>query len=98
MPHKTKQNKTTHTPNIRPSRCAIEILRSTSKELSLTLDITEEIAVVSYEPDDEVKEKKNITLTQEVIPFYLEKLDQTAAENGGHLALGKVSFNFVAQI
>lgn len=62
------------------------------KELCLTLDITEEIAVVSYEPDDEVKEKKNITLTTEVIPFYLEKLDQTAAENGGHLALGKVSF------
>lgn len=64
---------------------------STTKELSLTLDITEEIAVVSYEPDDEVKEKKNITLTTEVIPFYLEKLDATAAENGGHLALGRVS-------
>lgn len=60
------------------------------KELSLTLDIPEEIAVVSYEPDDEVKEKKNITLTTEVIPFYLEKLDALAAENQGHLALGRV--------
>lgn len=65
------------------------------KELSLTLDITEEIAVVSYEPDDEVKEKKNITLTTEVIPFYLEKLDAIAAENGGHLALGRVSSFFL---
>lgn len=74
----------------------IESLQKTSqqirdhKELSLTLDITEEIAVVSYEPDDDVKEKKNITLTTEVIPFYLEKLDSIAAENGGHLALGRV--------
>lgn len=69
-----------------------------SKELSLTLDITEEIAVVSYEPDDEVKEKKNITLTTEVIPFYLEKLDATAAENGGHLALGKVCMIFYVRL
>lgn len=54
------------------------------------LDINEEIAVVSYEPDDEVKEKKNVTLTTEVIPFYLEKLEAIAQENNGHLALGKV--------
>lgn len=60
------------------------------KELSVSLDINEEIAVVSYEPDDEVKEKKNITLTTEVIPFYLEKLDAIAQEHGGHLALGRV--------
>lgn len=65
------------------------------KELSVTLDISEEIAVVSYEPDDDVKEKKNITLTTEVIPFYLEKLDNIAQENAGHLALGRVCFCFV---
>lgn len=46
--------------------------------------------MVSYEPDDEVKEKKQVTLTTEVIPFYLEKLDTIARENSGHLALGKV--------
>lgn len=50
-----------------------------------------EIAVVSYEPDDEVKEKKLVTLNNEVIPFYLEKLDDIARENNGFLALGKVS-------
>lgn len=66
----------------------------TIKELSTTLDINEEIAVVSYEPDDEVKEKKNVTLTTEVIPFYLEKLDAIAQENGGHLALGKVCHHY----
>lgn len=51
-----------------------------------------EIAVVSYEPDDEVKEKKLVTLNSEVIPFYLEKLEDIARDNGGHLALGKVDY------
>lgn len=60
------------------------------KELCITLNINEEIAVVSYEPDDEVKEKKQITLTTEVIPFYLEKLEAIVKENNGHLALAKV--------
>lgn len=55
-----------------------------------------EIAVVSYEPDDEVKEKKLVTLNSEVIPFYLEKLEDIARDNGGHLALGKVDeFNLL---
>lgn len=64
------------------------------KELCITLNINEEIAVVSYEPDDEVKEKKQITLTTEVIPFYLEKLEAIVKENNGHLALAKVIFFF----
>lgn len=46
--------------------------------------------MVSYEPDDDVKEKKLVTLNSEVIPFYLEKLEDIARDNGGHLALGKV--------
>jgi prostaglandin-H2 D-isomerase / glutathione transferase len=50
-----------------------------------------EIAIVSYEPDDQVKEKKMITLTQEVIPFYLTKMNSVAKENDGHLVLNKVS-------
>jgi len=32
-----------------------------------------------------------ITLTQEVIPFYLTKLNVIAKENGGHLVLNRVS-------
>ncbi|EAT36154.2 AAEL011741-PB [Aedes aegypti] len=47
------------------------------------------IAIVAYEPDDMVKEKKMITLTNEVIPFYLTKLNVIAKENNGHLVLGK---------
>lgn len=50
-----------------------------------------EIAIVSYEPDDQVKEKKMITLTNEVIPFYLTKFNAIAKENDGHLALNRVS-------
>lgn len=65
-------------------------IRLPLKELCVSLDINEEIAVVSYEPDDEVKEKKQITLTTEVIPFYLEKLESIVKENDGHLALSKV--------
>lgn len=52
-----------------------------------------EIAVVSYEPEDEIKEKKMITLVNEVIPFYLEKLETIVKDNNGHFALGKVSSN-----
>lgn len=51
-----------------------------------------EIAIVSYEPDDQVKEKKMITLTQEVIPFYLTKMNVVAKENDGHLVLNRVSW------
>jgi len=55
-------------------------------------DFRLKIAVVSYEPDDEVKQKKQITLNTEVIPFYLEKLDNLAKENNGHLALGRLTW------
>ena len=48
-----------------------------------------EIAIVAYEPDDMVKEKKMVTLNNEVIPFYLTKLNVIAKENNGHLVLGK---------
>jgi glutathione S-transferase len=47
---------------------------------------------VSYEPDDDVKEKKLVTLNAEVIPFYLEKLEDIARDNNGYLALGRVIF------
>lgn len=50
-----------------------------------------EIAVVTYEPDDQIKEKKLITLNNEVVPFYLEKLEQTVKDNEGYFALKRVS-------
>ena len=56
----------------------------------LIIFINVEIAVVSYEPEDQIKEKKLITLNSEVIPFYLEKLEQTVKDNEGKLALKRV--------
>ncbi|XP_041786210.1 glutathione S-transferase-like [Anopheles merus] len=55
-------------------------------------DFRLKIAVVSYEPDDEIKEKKLVTLNNEVIPFYLEKLDDIARDNNGYLANSKLSW------
>ncbi|XP_030388202.1 glutathione S-transferase S1 [Scaptodrosophila lebanonensis] len=55
-------------------------------------DFRLKIAVVSYEPEDEIKEKKLVTLNSEVIPFYLEKLEQTVKDNDGHLALSKLTW------
>ncbi|EAA45010.4 AGAP010404-PA, partial [Anopheles gambiae str. PEST] len=52
-------------------------------------DFRLKIAIVAYEPDDMVKEKKMVTLNNEVIPFYLTKLNVIAKENNGHLVLGK---------
>jgi glutathione S-transferase len=55
-------------------------------------DFRLKIAVVSYEPEDDIKEKKLVTLNNEVIPFYLEKLEQTVKDNDGHLALNRLTW------
>jgi len=55
-------------------------------------DFRMKIAVVSYENDEEVQAKKREPLDNEIIPFYLEKLDSIAKENGGHFALGKLTW------
>lgn len=45
------------------------------------------IATVHYEPNKKIQEEKRKTLNDETIPFYLEKLEEIAKENNGHLAL-----------
>ncbi|XP_063695980.1 glutathione S-transferase [Culicoides brevitarsis] len=55
-------------------------------------DFRLKVAIVAYEPDDVVKEKKLITLNNEVIPFYLSKLNVIAKENNDHLALGRATW------
>lgn len=49
-----------------------------------------EIAVVSYEPDEKIKEKKYGPLVEETVPYFLDKFDSIAKANDGHLACGKV--------
>ncbi|KAL5278399.1 HPGDS family protein [Megaselia abdita] len=55
-------------------------------------DFRLKIAVVTYEPDDQIKEKKLITLNKEVVPFYLEKLEQTVKDNEGYFALKRLTW------
>lgn len=54
-----------------------------------------EIAVFHYEQDEKVKEAKAGPLFNEILPFYLEKLDAQAKKNDGHLAVGRVSKLFM---
>lgn len=42
---------------------------------------------MAYEKDPSIQEEKRKTLNAETIPFYLDKLDDIAKENNGHLAL-----------
>lgn len=49
-----------------------------------------ELSTAFRESDEAVKEKKFEELKKDTIPFYMEKLDAIAAENNGHLALGRV--------
>nr|ACP27600.1 glutathione S-transferase [Chironomus tentans] len=53
-------------------------------------DFRMKIGAVQYEPDEEVQKKKRVTLDNETIPFYLEKLEAMAAD--GHFALGKLTW------
>jgi glutathione S-transferase len=45
-----------------------------------------------YEPDQVIKEKKKKILVEELLPFYLQKLDELAATNHGHLAVKKITW------
>lgn len=51
-----------------------------------------EISSVGYEQDPKAQEAKRNTLNNETIPFYLEKLEEIAKENKGHLALKRLTW------
>ena len=50
-----------------------------------------EIGKYHYENDPKLKEEIGETLFKETAPFYLEKLDAQAKQNGGYLVGGHVS-------
>ncbi|KAG4075479.1 hypothetical protein HA402_003304 [Bradysia odoriphaga] len=52
-------------------------------------DFNSKLAGAYYEPNEAVKQKKLAELKEDVIPFYLGKLDVIAKENNGYLALGR---------
>lgn len=51
-----------------------------------------EIGAVHFEADEAAKQKKKETLINETVPFYLNKLEELARDNKGHLAVSKLSF------
>ncbi|XP_066998890.1 glutathione S-transferase [Anabrus simplex] len=55
-------------------------------------DFRLECAEYAYEPDPKIKAKKQEKLWKETIPFYMNKLDELAKENGGYLVCGKLTW------
>ncbi|GJQ79691.1 hypothetical protein Trydic_g5839 [Trypoxylus dichotomus] len=51
-----------------------------------------EIVNYFYEPDQAIKESRKGPLFNETLPFYLEKLENIAKANNGHLAVGKLTW------
>lgn len=56
----------------------------------LYLFFPSEIALYSYEKDEAIKASRKAPLFEETIPYYLERIDKIAKENGGHLAVNRV--------
>lgn len=48
------------------------------------------MAPAYYEKDERIRKRNHEQIKKDVIPFYLEKLDNIAEENDGYLALGRV--------
>ncbi|KAI4471551.1 glutathione s-transferase [Holotrichia oblita] len=55
-------------------------------------DFRGKIANYHYAADNAVKEALKGPLFQQIIPFYLEKLEQVAKSNNGHFALGRLTW------
>lgn len=51
-----------------------------------------EITAAAFEQDEALKAKKLKTLNEETVPFYLEKLEEIAKQNNGHLALERLTW------
>jgi len=46
-----------------------------------------------FEPNEESKAAKYVTLVNETIPFYMEKFEKIVGENNGYFVNGKVDNN-----
>ncbi|XP_050501693.1 glutathione S-transferase-like isoform X2 [Diabrotica virgifera virgifera] len=55
-------------------------------------DLRAKIAAYHYENDPAVKETKKKPLFEDVLPFYLEKLEAQVQKNNGYLATGKLTW------
>ncbi|CAG9865474.1 unnamed protein product [Phyllotreta striolata] len=55
-------------------------------------DFRQKIGQFSYEKDPDVKEKKKEALFGEILPYYVEKLEEQIKNNNGYLAAGKLTW------
>jgi len=55
-------------------------------------DLRQKIAVYHYEKDAAIQELRKGPLFNEILPYYLERLEAIAKANNGHLALGKLTW------
>ncbi|GJQ67272.1 hypothetical protein Trydic_g15972 [Trypoxylus dichotomus] len=55
-------------------------------------DLRAKIGLYHYEQDEAIKESRKGPLFDETIPFYIEKLENIAKDNNGHLATGKLTW------
>ncbi|XP_050501694.1 glutathione S-transferase-like [Diabrotica virgifera virgifera] len=56
------------------------------------IDLRTKIVAYGYENDAAVKESKKKPLFEEILPFYLEKLEAQVQKNNGYLATGKLTW------
>ncbi|GJQ74227.1 hypothetical protein Trydic_g19134 [Trypoxylus dichotomus] len=62
-------------------------------------DLRLKLVKYSYEKDEKIKEEVKGPLFNEILPFYLEKLEKIAEASNGHLAINKLTwadFYFIA--
>ncbi|XP_066991001.2 glutathione S-transferase [Anabrus simplex] len=55
-------------------------------------DFRKECAAYAFEPDPNLKAKKKEKLLNETVPLYMDKLEELAKKNGGHLAGGRLTW------
>ncbi|KAF5279373.1 hypothetical protein FQA39_LY05483 [Lamprigera yunnana] len=55
-------------------------------------DFRGKLALYHYEKDEIIKEKRKALLYDETLPYYLERLEQLAKTNKGHLVGGKLTW------
>lgn len=48
------------------------------------------MAPAYYEKDERIRQRNHEQIKKDIVPFFLEKLENIAKENNGYLALGRV--------
>lgn len=73
-------------------RTSLEIFQlNFSGSITFLFSVLTDVYAVFFEHDTEIKQKKFPEFNKNVIPFYMDKLEEIAKQNMGYLALGRVN-------